>query len=42
MDEALFAVTHPKLTSIQTIFNLFRQDQVTELFPQAQENKKIR
>src|SRR5690606_39787621 len=26
MDEALFAVTHPKLTSIQTIFNLFRQD----------------
>src|SRR5690606_1804866 len=38
MDEALFAVTHPKLTSIQTIFNLFRQDQVTELFPQAQEN----
>src|SRR5690606_31869783 len=38
MDEALFAVTHPKLTSIQTIFNLFRQDQVTELFPQAQES----
>ncbi len=38
MDEALFAVKHPKLTSIQTIFNLFRQDQATELFPLAQEN----
>ena len=38
MDEALFAVKHPKLTSIQTIFNLFRQDQATELFPIAQEN----
>lgn len=35
MEEALFAVTHPKLTSIQTIFNIFRQDQVTELFPKA-------
>ncbi len=38
MDEALFAVKHPKLASIQTIFNLFRQDQATELFPLAQEN----
>ncbi len=38
MDEALFAVRHPKLTSIQTIFNLFRQDQITELFPLAIEN----
>ncbi|GGA76772.1 oxidoreductase [Neiella marina] len=35
MDEALFAVTHPKLTSIQTIFNVFRQDHITELFPLA-------
>jgi aryl-alcohol dehydrogenase-like predicted oxidoreductase len=32
LDEALFAVTHPKLSAIQTIFNLFRQDQITELF----------
>ncbi len=39
MEEALFAVTHPKLTSIQTIFNLFRQDQITELFPKAIENQ---
>ena len=39
MDEALFAVKHPKLTSIQTIFNIFRQDQITELFPQAVENE---
>ena len=38
IEEALFAVTHPKLTSIQTIFNLFRQDHITELFPQAIEN----
>lgn len=38
MEEALFAVTHPKLTSIQTIFNLFRQDQITELFPLAQQH----
>lgn len=39
LDEALFVVKHPKLTSIQTIFNLFRQDQVKELFPQALENE---
>jgi aryl-alcohol dehydrogenase-like predicted oxidoreductase len=38
MDEALFVVKHPKITSIQTIFNLFRQDQITELFPQAIRN----
>ncbi len=35
MEEALFSLTHPKLTSIQTIFNIFRQDQITELFPAA-------
>ena len=35
MDEALFSLTHPKLTSVQTIFNIFRQDQITELFPAA-------
>lgn len=39
LDEALFAVKHPKLTSIQTIFNLFRQDHISELFPEAEENK---
>jgi len=38
MDEALFAVTHPKLTSIQTIFNIFRQDHISELFPLAQQH----
>ena len=35
MEEALFSLTHPKLTSIQTIFNILRQDQITELFPAA-------
>lgn len=35
MEEALFSLTHPKLTSIQTIFNIFRQGQITELFPAA-------
>ena len=38
MEEALIAVEYPKLTSIQTIFNVFRQDQVTELFPVAEVN----
>ncbi len=38
LEEALFAVTHPKLTSIQTIFNIFRQDHITELFPKAIEH----
>lgn len=37
MEEALFSLTHPKLTSVQTIFNIFRQDQITELFPAAVE-----
>ena len=37
MEEAHFSLTHPKLTSIQTIFNIFRQDQVTDLFPAAVE-----
>lgn len=35
IDEALFSLTHPKLASIQTIFNIFRQDHITELFPAA-------
>ena len=37
MEEAHFSLTHPKLTSIQTIFNIFRQDQITELFPAAKD-----
>ncbi|NNC81628.1 MAG: aldo/keto reductase [Acidimicrobiales bacterium] len=37
MEEALFSLTHPKLTSVQTIFNIFRQDHITELFPAAVE-----
>ncbi len=37
LEEAAYAVQHPKLTSIQTIFNIFRQDQITELFPAATE-----
>jgi aryl-alcohol dehydrogenase-like predicted oxidoreductase len=35
LDEALFAVGHPALTSLQIIFNLFRQNAATELFPAA-------
>ena len=38
MEEALFAVEHPAVTSIQTIFNIFRQDQIDELFPLAEHN----
>ncbi len=37
LDEALFAVEHPKLAALQIIFNLFRQDAVGQLFPVAQE-----
>jgi aryl-alcohol dehydrogenase-like predicted oxidoreductase len=36
VDEGLFAVEHPSLTSIQIIFNLVRQDAITELLPRAQ------
>lgn len=39
MEEALIAVEVPNLTSIQTIFNIFRQDHVTELFPLAEANE---
>ncbi|MBX2813483.1 MAG: aldo/keto reductase [Myxococcales bacterium] len=35
LDEALFAVEHPKIATIQTIFNLFRQDHIEQLFPKA-------
>ena len=38
INEALFAAQHPKLTSLQIIFNLFRQDAVTKLFPLAEAN----
>lgn len=39
IEEALIAVEYPNLTSIQTIFNIFRQDQVAELFPIAEANQ---
>lgn len=38
IDEALFAATHPALTSLQIIFNLFRQDAIADLFPLAVAN----
>jgi aryl-alcohol dehydrogenase-like predicted oxidoreductase len=38
LDEAKFAATHPRLTSLQIIFNVFRQDANDELFPLAQAN----
>jgi aryl-alcohol dehydrogenase-like predicted oxidoreductase len=39
LDEALFAVQHPALTSLQIIFNLFRQDAASKLFPAAIANR---
>lgn len=38
VDEGLFAVEHPTLTSIQIIFNLVRQDPIAELLPKAEAN----
>lgn len=38
IDEALFAARHPRLTSVQIIFNIFRQDAIDRLFPVAVEN----
>ncbi len=38
IEEALFCVTHPKLASLQIIFNIFRQDAVDKLLPQTIEN----
>jgi aryl-alcohol dehydrogenase-like predicted oxidoreductase len=35
VDDALFAIEHPTLTSIQIIFNLVRQDPIDELLPTA-------
>lgn len=37
LDEALFCLKHPKLASLQIIFNLFRQDAVEKLLPAAEE-----
>ena len=39
LDDARMLVTHPGLTSLQIIFNIFRQNAATELFPAAQENE---
>ncbi len=38
LDEALFAVSHPALTSLQVIFNIFRQNAISDLFPAAAAN----
>jgi len=38
LDEALLALGHPKLASLQIIFNLFRQDAIERLFPVAEAN----
>ena len=38
LDEALTVVTHPGLTSLQIVFNIFRQNAISKLFPAAQAN----
>jgi aryl-alcohol dehydrogenase-like predicted oxidoreductase len=38
IEEALEVVAHPGLTSLQIIFNLFRQNAISELFPLAEAN----
>jgi aryl-alcohol dehydrogenase-like predicted oxidoreductase len=38
LDEALVAAVHPRLASLQIIFNLFRQDAIDRLFPVARAN----
>jgi aryl-alcohol dehydrogenase-like predicted oxidoreductase len=38
VDEALFVVEHPTVTSIQIIFNLVRQDPIDEVLPAAAAN----
>jgi len=35
LEEAVFAAQHPTLTSVQIIFNIFRQNAIEELFPIA-------
>lgn len=39
LDEARLCLQHSQVTSLQLIFNLFRQDAVDELFDQASENE---
>ena len=39
IDDALIAAKHPGLTSLQIIFNLFRQDAIERLFPVAEANE---
>ncbi|WP_133012214.1 aldo/keto reductase [Marinomonas flavescens] len=38
LDEAQFCCTHPELASLQILFNVFRQDAVSELFSQVEQN----
>jgi len=38
LEEALMVVGHPQLTSLQVIFNLFRQNAIDALFPAAEKN----
>jgi aryl-alcohol dehydrogenase-like predicted oxidoreductase len=38
LEEALMVVGHPQLTSLQVIFNLFRQNAIDALFPAAEQN----
>ncbi|MBN9317163.1 MAG: aldo/keto reductase [Devosia sp.] len=38
VEEALLAMRAPGCTTLQVIFNLFRQDYITEVFPVAQKN----
>lgn len=39
LEEALSVVEHPQLTSLQIIFNLFRQNAIDALFPAAEKNR---
>lgn len=39
LEEARFAARVPAITSLQVIFNIFRQDAIDELFPVAQANE---
>ncbi|MCM2679510.1 aldo/keto reductase [Echinimonas agarilytica] len=38
IEEGLFAIQHPKLASLQLIFNVFRQDAAERLLPEALKN----
>lgn len=38
LDEAQFCCTHPELASLQILFNMFRQDAVSEFFSQVEQN----